>query len=97
VVWIIYAVKFGTEVRTLLKNGVIGITMDLSVSYLRGIDVTKHESIVIESVVENAGNKIFFTSCKLKSLDGAETFAIGRQTLYMVPNPTPIFSPEMFE
>ena len=65
---------------------VIGVTMDLSVSYLRGIDCNKHEDIIIESVIENSGNKIFFTSCKLLSLDGSETFAIGRQTMYMVPN-----------
>ena len=74
-----------------------GVSMDLSVSYLRGIDVNKHQDIVVETVIENAGNKIFFTSCKLKSLDGSETFAIGRQTMFMVPTRRPLFTPETIE
>ena len=67
------------------------VTMNLSVSYLRGIDISKEKTIIIESFVEHGGKKVFFTSCKFKNEDESKTYAIGRQTQMMVPDPNSLF------
>ena len=62
-----------------------------------GIDVSKEKTIIIESFVEHGGNKVFFTSCKFKNEDGSKTYAIGRQTQMMVPDPNALFKTSDFE
>jgi len=84
-------------VAELTKPEKTTVTMDLSVSYLRGIDVSKEKTIIIESFVEHGGNKVFFTSCKFKNEDGSKTYAIGRQTQMMVPDPNALFKTSDFE
>ena len=84
-------------VAEVARPGRTTVTMDLSVSYLKGIDCQKVENVVIESMLEGGGRKICFTSCKIKSSDESVTYALGRQTQMMVPDEHALFKPEDFE
>ena len=74
-----------------------GLSLDLSVQYLKAVNVEEHEKLVCESVVEKAGNRIFFTSCKVKSLDESQVFAIGHHTFAVDPKVRGIFTKRDFE
>jgi len=88
---------------TTVINGMIrpaykaGISTDLSIQYLRAINVFDHDKIICESTINKAGNKIYFTSCKIKSIDESEVFAIGYHTLFMHPKFGGIFMEEDFK
>ena len=65
------------------RDGTPGVTTDLSVSYLKGIDPKKHTSLKLIGKVEQSGNTLIFTSGEIRSEDGSILFATGKQTKFM--------------
>ena len=72
------------------RDGIPGVTTDLSVSYLKGIDPKKHPSIKLIGKVEQGGKTLTFASGEIRSEDGSILFATGKQTKFMHSVPGPI-------
>jgi uncharacterized protein (TIGR00369 family) len=63
------------------KSNISLATIDMAVTYMKGIDCSKVEEILIESHVDKQGRKIAFLSCNMKNLDETILYATGRQTV----------------
>jgi len=72
------------------RDGIPGVTTDLSVSYLKGIDPKKHPSVKLIGKVEQGGKTLTFASGEIRSEDGSILFATGKQTKFMHSVPGPI-------
>ena len=72
------------------KDGRPGVTTDLSVSYLKGIDPKKHPILTLIGKVDQSGKTLSFCSGEIRSKDESILFATGKQTKIMVPAPGPL-------
>ena len=72
------------------RDGTPGVTTDLSVSYLKGIDPEKHPRVKLIGKVEQGGKTLSFASGEIRSEDGTILFATGKQTKFMYQAPGPI-------
>ena len=72
------------------RDGHAGVTADLSVSYLKGIDPLKHPVVTLIGRVDQSGRQLTFTSGEIRSEDEKVLFATGKQTKMMVNSPGPL-------
>jgi len=72
------------------RDGTPGVSTDLSVSYLKGIDPKKHPTIKLIGKVDQGGKTLSFVSGEIRSKDGSILFATGKQTKFMAKTPGPI-------
>ena len=72
------------------KDGRPGVTSDLSVSYLKGIDPKIHPIITLIGQVDQNGKTLAFCSCEIRSQDESILFATGKQTKMMINAPGPL-------
>ena len=72
------------------RDGTPGVTTDLSVTYLKGIDPKKHPQVKLIGKVDQGGKTLSFASGEIRSEDGSILFATGKQTKFMYQAPGPI-------
>ena len=72
------------------RDGTPGVTTDLSVTYLKGIDPEKHPQVRLIGKVDQGGKTLSFASGEIRSEDGSILFATGKQTKFMYQAPGPI-------
>ena len=74
-----------------------GVSVDLAIKNLAPILASENPVLIFENFIESEGPAVSVLTCKIKSSDERQTFAIGSHTKFMHPASRSYFKDITFE